>query len=160
MEKDIPGGYSCTYKSDTGNIVDSPGCFCKDPPVDRQCDFKWDLIKMRQTFEAGMKEMEMLTSRTEKEDAEAKLKQFYDEAMKQYEACKAGDKTWCQTHFDCRGNDKCFEAEMNNFMEDKGKCNNFEGGCFCKGKDADRNCHEMPLIGLYESMEEMYQMLK
>jgi len=79
MEKNLPEGYGCTFKSDSGNIADSPGCFCRDPPVDRQCDKKWDLIQMREEFEKRLDEMNQITSSKKKAEVEAELKTFYEQ---------------------------------------------------------------------------------
>lgn len=56
----IPEGYDCTYKSDSGKLADSPGCWCQDKPVDRQCDKRWDLIQMRKQYELRSGEIKLI----------------------------------------------------------------------------------------------------
>jgi hypothetical protein len=63
------------------------------------------------------------------EDQKKEVEDAKKEAEDAIKECEDGDRTWCNTHRDCKGDFAC--SGEKGFLEDEYmRCD--EGGCFCK----------------------------
>merc|ERR1711998_209071 len=105
------------------------GCFCAKPKADRKCQYSPRVrkyVKNLNRFLDGFNKLEAPTDAQKKEIQDAQK-----EAEDAIEECEKGDRTWCRTHRDCKGEFACHDADIKEFLEDEySTCES--GNCFCK----------------------------
>lgn len=105
------------------------GCYCAKPKADRKCQYSPRVKKNVNNLNRFLEGLKMIENPTDEQKKEV------EDAIKEVEGiikeCEDGDRTWCRTHRDCKGEFACHDGDIKEFLEDEySTC--ASGECFCK----------------------------